>query len=386
MQHSFIEILKVVGVQGADSGRRGYSTEGDVLVSHTTDRVDLNVVWDTIREATNEYNAKRSALTSLLTFSTTNFGDAVPQSTDTGSFEEASEYGIAQSARVGGAIPLGYDFKDYDRRGAFTWKFLRGATAKQVYAVANDILSSDIKLTTGTILRRLFNPTQGTNELGTNVYPLWNGDSMVPPTYLGTSFAAPHSHYLASGAALLDSEDVEVLINHVQEHAYGLAGRGQLLILANRVESQVIQGFRAGVENQNTKKARFDFVPSALAPAFLTTEHIIGTTAPDNINGLPCQGSYGPALLIESPFIPAGYVAVVATGGPNSSINPIAFREHEDPAYQGLRHIAGPGQYPLSESHFQRSFGVGVRHRGAAACMQVTTNASYTAPTALIEV
>lgn len=386
MQHSFIDIVKAVGVQGADSGRRGYSTEGDVLVSHTADRIDLNVVWDTIREATSEYNSNRYALTSLLTFSTTAYGDAVPQSTDTGSFEEASEYGVPQSARVGGAIPLGYDFKDYDRRGSFTWKFLRGATSQQVYSVVNDILSSDIKLTTGTILRRLFNPTQGANENGTAVMGLWNGDSMVPPTYLGTSFTAPHTHYLASGAALLDSEDVEVLINHVQEHAYGVAGKGQLLILANRIESKVVQGFRAGVANNNTKVAAYDFVPSALAPAFLTTEHIIGTTAPDNINGLPCQGSYGPALLIESSFIPAGYLAVVATGGPNSPSNPIAFRQHEDSAYRGLRQIAGPGPYPLTESYFQRSFGVGVRHRGSAACMQVTTNGSYTAPTALIEV
>lgn len=370
----------------ANSNRNGYSTKGDVLVSKTADKIDLNVVWDKIRAVTDEYNKHRSALVSLLSFHTTDFGDAVPQSTDTGSFEEASEFGVAQSARTGGAIPLGYDFRDFDRRGSFSWRFLRGATAQQIYSVTNDILASDNKLMTGTILRRLFNPMQSANENGTAVYGLWNGDTMVPPTYLGESFTAPHTHYLASGAALLDSEDIEVLINHVQEHNYGTAGKGKLLILANRTESRVIQGFRAGQTNNNTKKAAFDFVPSALAPAFLTAEHVIGTTAPDNFNGLPCQGSYGPALLIESSYIPAGYVAVVASGGPDAQTNPIGVREHEDPDYRGLRHIAGPGPYPLTESHFQRSFGVGVRHRGSAACLQVTTNGSYTAPTALIEV
>lgn len=191
---------------------------------------------------------------------------------------------------------------------------------------------------------------------------------------------------IPSGAATLDSEDIEVLIEHVRHHAYGVSAGSKLLILANRAESEVIQGFRVGQTNNNTKVAKFDFVPSALAPAFLSAEHVIGTTAPDNFNGLPCAGSYGPALLIESSYIPAGYVAVVASGGPNSEKNAIGVREHEDPAYRGLRHIPGPGPYPLTESYFQRSFGVGVRHRGAAACMQVTTNGSYAAPTALIEV
>lgn len=380
----FMAALLEVGISGRD--RRGYSTQGDVLVDKTIDKINLNVVWERIREATDEYNRHRTALVSLLSFPTTSFGDAVPQSTDTGSFEEASEYGVPQSARTGGAIPLGYTFSDYDRRGSFTWKFLRGATAQQIYSVTNDIMSSDNKLLTGTILRRLFSPTQDVNENGTPVYGLWNGDAMVPPTYLGDSFTAPHTHYHPSGAATLDSEDVEVLIEHVRHHAYGVSAGSKLLILTNRAESEVIQGFRAGQTNNNTKVAKFDFVPSAAAPAFLTAEHVIGTTAPDNFNGLPCAGSYGPALLIESSYIPAGYVAVVASGGPNSEKNPIGVREHDDPAYRGLRHIPGPGPYPLTESYFQRSFGVGVRHRGAAACMQVTTNGSYTAPTALIEV
>jgi hypothetical protein len=37
--------------------------------------------------------------------------------------------------------------------------------------------------------------------------------------------------------------------------------------------------------------------------------------------------------------------------------------------------------YPIIDSYFQRSFGVGVRHRGGAACMQITSGSTYTAPT-----
>jgi hypothetical protein len=79
--------------------------------------------------------------------------------------------------------------------------------------------------------------------------------------------------------------------------------------------------------------------------------------------------------------IPSGYVAVVATYGPGSLYNAIGFREHPNPAYRGLRAIPGAGQYPIIGAYHQRSFGVGVRQRGAAVAIQVTTNANYTAPT-----
>lgn len=72
------------------------------------------------------------------------------------------------------------------------------------------------------------------------------------------------------------------------------------------------------------------------------------------------------------------YVAVVATGGPNSDVNPTGFREHVNVAYQGFLHIPGPGPYPIPNS--VRSFGVGVRHRGAAVVAQITANGSYTPP------
>ena len=59
----------------------------------------------------------------------------------------------------------------------------------------------------------------------------------------------------------------------------------------------------------------------------------------------------------------------------------MGFREHNNAAYRGLRQIPGAGPYPLVNSYGQRSFGVGVRQRGAAVCIQVTTNGSYSKPT-----
>ena len=101
------------------------------------------------------------------------------------------------------------------------------------------------------------------------------------------------------------------------------------------------------------------------------------------VRGLQVLGSYGDAWLIQSHYVPSGYVIVAATGGLDSDMNPVGFREHVNAAYHGLRQIPGRGPYPLQDSFYAgvRGFGVGARHRGAAVVMQVTTNTSYTAPT-----
>lgn len=93
------------------------------------------------------------------------------------------------------------------------------------------------------------------------------------------------------------------------------------------------------------------------------------------------SGSYGPAWLVQSDFVPSGYVAVVATAGVDSPDNVVAVRSHPNDKYQGLRAIPGNWrEYPLIDSFLVHGLGVGVRHRGAAAVIQVTASSSYTAP------
>jgi hypothetical protein len=59
----------------------------------------------------------------------------------------------------------------------------------------------------------------------------------------------------------------------------------------------------------------------------------------------------------------------------------IGVRQHRNTLYQGLRIIPGyRPAYPLQDSFFQRSFGVGVRHRGSAAVMQIKASGTYDPP------
>ena len=280
----------------------------------------------------------------------------------------------------------GYTRKDFDLRTEFTWKFLREADRRQVDGIVNTARSADNKLVTGTVLRRLFNPAEGRNEFGHRVFGLYNGtDGITPPDHLGQTFPANTSHYLASGNATLDSLDIEDSVRMIRDKVYGLGNGSHLVIFANPRESTLIPQWRAGKESRTGGPvSAWDFIPSkASSFPYLTDKAIVGETAPVDYNGLEILGSLGPTWLSESHFIPPGYVLVAATSGPGAENNAAGVREHELPEHQGLKLIPGdrPG-YPLINSFYSRCFGTGVRHRGAAVAIQVTANATYSAPSA----
>ncbi|BCO56981.1 hypothetical protein LTQ56_04710 [Mycobacterium intracellulare subsp. intracellulare] len=360
----------------------GYNTEGDVLVNVTADGVDVNALWQEVQQVLSAWNGERNAVASLLSHYTINAADAVPQSIADESFEVASEFGEPESLRApSNAILLGNTLVDYDKAGRFTWKFLRDSTAEQIRAVTNYALAADNKLVNGLIVNRLFNPTPQTNEFGHTCYPLWSNDGMVPPPYLGKTFDATHNHYLISGAEVIDSGDLEALISTVTEHGYGMDSGSRLIAFMNPEEADEVSAFKAGETNNNTVIAKHSFIPSSGAPAYLTEETIVGEIAPAQYSGLKIDGSYGPLWLVGSQYVPSKYLAVVATSGANSPNNPVSVRQHTNAAYQGLRTIPGPvPAYPLQQSFWARCIGVGTRHRGAAAVMQIKETGSYVAP------
>lgn len=365
---------------GFDNG--GYATEGDVLVNVSADGVDLNVIWGQIKAALDAWNAERGALTNLLSFWTSNTADAIPQAVADQGLQEASEFGIPDAIRAPTEhLLLGYEFSDYDIRTAFTWKFLRDATADQIRAHANLCLAADDRTVQGTILQRLFDNTPAQNEWGHTVYSLFNGDAQVPPAYLGKNFTAPHQHYLTSGSTDIDSNDVETLIRLVTEHGFGVEPGSQIICLVNPTEAEQISQWKAGVLSANGAVAKFDYLPSLGSPAWLTPENIMGQQAPAEFNKLKVNGSYGPAYIIQSDFVPEHYVSVFATYGPNHPSNVIGVRQHPNPTYQGFRPVGGnvPG-YPIQDAIFARGFGVGTRRRGAAAVMEITEDATYDVP------
>ncbi|MDO2360993.1 hypothetical protein [Mycobacterium avium] len=363
----------------------GINVKGDVLVNQLADGSDLNAIYTEFADVLNVWNNERTNLTDLLKFDVTVSGEAVPQDMETGSFEEATELGVPKSASSPTALPLGYTFKDFDLAGRFSWRFLRDADRRQVDSVMDGILAADNKLVTGTILRALFSNTRKRNEHQMTVYDLYDGAAPGPPSYLGRTFDESTTHYIPSGAAQIDSADIEDSIRLIQRKGYGTQANSKILVLANPDEAELMMSWRAGEPSRTSgPNAMYDFIPANDAPPFLSGQggELVGTQVPGQLWGVKVEGSYGPSLLIQSDFIPSGYVAVVASYGPNSPYNCIGFRQHSNPTYQGLRHIPGAGAYPLVESFHTRAFGVGVRQRGAAVAVQVTTGNTYTPPSA----
>lgn len=370
---------------GAESG---YSTEGDIVprVTQTADQVDLNVIWTEMQAALALWNSHRSAVVDVLSFWTTSTADALSQGVNESEFELASEYGEPTSLRPPSAHALlGYNFQDYDRAARFTWKFLRDADSRQVAAVHDEALNSDNALVTKAILRRVFDSTPAVNPEGNTCYGLWSGDGMAVPPFNGSSFDPDtHTHYRVSGSTTIDSADVEEAIKEVRSHGYGLIDSSQkLLLLVNETESELVQSWRAGQENANDAVAKWDFIPAVNQPTFVLQGggQLVGNQPPGEVLGLPSVGSYGPVSVIESSFVPTGYFALIASNGPGAPTNIVGVRQHINPAYQGLRMIPGyQPNYPLTDAFYTRSFGVGVRHRGAGICYQLAAASPYENP------
>jgi len=365
---------------------RGTNTEGDVL-TQTIDGRDLNEVWREFQAALGAWNAGRSTLMNALTFSVSAPIEDVPQLA-MDDFEEASEFGEPKGIRGGGFFSIGYDFKWYDIAARFTWKFLAEATAAQVEAIGNQVLEADNRLMFNKVLKSIFNNVDRTTSIRNTavaVYPFYNNDGTVPPPYKNYTFAGTHQHYITSGAATIDSGDMDDMETHLMHHGYGRQAGSTMIMLVNRTELATMRGFRVATG------ASYDFIAGAgQAPWLLPTitGGVVvpqGAGVPAQVNGLDVAGRYGPWLVVEEDYMPPGYVLGFATGGDNSATNPVGIREHQNAALRGLRLVKGrTPDYPLIDSFYNRGFGTGVRHRGAGIVMQVTASGTYTIPTAYV--
>jgi hypothetical protein len=282
---------------------------------------------------------------------------------------------------------LGFRLDEYDVRNAYSYRYLKSATIENVRAVTNSILAGDDRLVNGLVIYRLFNNKVEHNKEGFACRGLWTGDDgMHPPPFLGTQPPDSTCHYITSGADVIDSGDVEDLVRLVRAGGHGLPGTGQTLLpLCNPVESEAVQQWKCGVESRpGGPIAKHDWVPSVTAPPHYSADVLVGQAVSGDFSGVDVLGTYGYVRLVETPYVPAGYIAVVASGGNDSPVNCIGFRQHPDPNQQGLRIIPGSdsGVYPVVGAFYLRAAGTGCRQRGGGAVCQITTAATYTPPPA----
>lgn len=375
--HGLLELNR--SIFGGARMAKGYNASSDVLTMSADGR-DLNDIWTEFQETIALANERRQPLLNLLTFDVTNPIEDVTQF-GTEDFEEASEYGVPKAVRPeSSTLSMGYTFKWYDVAARYTWMFLAEATAQRVEAVHQTILDADNRLLFREIMRALFRNTQLSASMKNqnyNVYPFWNGDGTVPPSYKGNTFDGSHTHYRISGAASLTSGDLDEIEDDFKAHGYGPSTGTTMMVLLNVQEANIARTFRVSTGS------RYDFIPAAnSSPLILpVTDQIVGSRPGGSFGGLTVVGQYGNLLLIEEEYVPAGYVVGLVSGGEQDIRNPIGLRQHAQPGLRGLRLVKGPNNdYPLIESEYVRGFGTGVRQRGAGIVMKIAASGSYAPP------
>lgn len=368
-------------------GERGFNEAADAIM-RAADGTDLNDFWDEANAAVAARNAQRNRLVDALTFRVTDMAEKVTVPSGGEDFERASEYGLPKAVRTspGNTFWRGYDFDFYDLAVRFTWMYIATADIRDLRSQVNTALEADNRLIFSRVMRTLFNPLNGTgiddDDLPVTVYKFYNGDGEVPPQFGTSTFDGTHSHYLTTqgvgASATLNPASVDALQTHLDHHGYKMLSGYKKVLWVNPQEAAIIRTWRVA------NGATWDFIPD-------DTRTGGGVFVPDGSGGRYVGapqgrvqgqiGTYGPWHVVEEEYIPAGYLAGIATGGPDNVSNPIGIREHSNPAFRGLKLIPGNrSDYPLIESFYQRGLGTGIRHRGAGAILQVSASATYAVP------
>lgn len=365
---------------------KGYNTSGDILTA-TRDGQDLNALWNQYQDLLAAFNATRQPLIDLLAFNVTEVIDDVPQAIEE-DFEQATEFGVPRSVRPLLTVQQrAYDFNWYDVATRFTFQFLADAPARQVDMVASQVLEADNRLTFKLVMKRLFNNVNTSTVINTVAYnakPMYNADGeYIPPYKTNTFVAGSHTHYVTSGAATMDSGDLEAVAALLEEHGYSKANGYQIVIMVNPAQANPIRLYRAGQTNQNAVVATYDFVPPTGTNIIISaTAQLLGQQPAQQWNGFDVVGAYGPYLVVQDGNIPSGYIFAFATQGGQSNANLIGIREHPQASMRGLILKGGDrADYPLVNSTYIHGLGTGVRTRGAGAVMQITASGTYTIPT-----
>lgn len=369
------------------AGAKGYNEAADIPMK-TLDGADLNELFGEFVRVLSIFNRQRSPIIERLTFPVAEPFERVPQVT-TQDFEEADEYGQPVGIRT--KIPywnMGFDLKYMDLGIRYTWRFLGRATAEQLRSLNAQALDADNRLVYKTVFDRLFRnaKTQATMEdTGTvvDVFPFFNGSTepapVAPPDWKSYGHAVAHEHYLVSGAATVNSGDLDEMWEHIYHHGY--AEGAMILLLVNLQEMKTIRTFRVSTGSA------YDFIPARNSDGSTFLGTLVGELPggpADGLNTYPgFQGAYGPVNIVQEDMIPSGYMVMIASGGVRAERNPIGFREHENPYFRGLKLIPQFERYPLRESFYHHAVGAGVRHRGAGVVMQVKASGSYAVPSVI---
>jgi hypothetical protein len=284
-----------------------------------------------------------------------------------GDMVEVDEYGRSATQRSLPGSTVGFPLRKFQYPVGWTSDFMKRATPADLAGTQLAAQGAYARAIIREVKRAIYTSGNYTfndyivNNVAIAVKRFVNADSAgIPNAPDGSTFnAATHTHYDA--VAALSAAALTAAINDVVEHGHG---------------GRVLSCFH--FNDEATVRALTGFVPAPdyrVIPATNTTVTQQTTNFGDMYNRY--IGVYGAAEVWIKPWAVQNYAFTFDADSPRK---PLAFRQDDNAAFQGLRLAAQLPMYPLFAEFFEAYFGFGALTRTNGHVLYFAGGA-YTDPT-----
>ena len=255
-------------------------------------------------------------------------------------------------------IKWGKRQKDTEKFGldidyTFDWLMSNDSSSQEIALKASKAISRDRALQTAIILDVCL--ASGTDGFYNAAFSTEEKMS-APPSYGQNTFAATHTHYVASGSSTLALSAITAAKKHLKEHGY----KGTIWGLCNANFFQKIEDLAGWAGLTST--------------AFVISNKVIDGVAVDGFKGRLLGVDWK-----ETEWMPDGYFMLI--GVQAGQEKPVSYIQKKNPAAKGL--ILTPGsydpKYPIIDATYLHWLQAQVLYRGAGVVYYL--GASWSDPT-----
>lgn len=272
-----------------------------------------------------------------------------------------------------GKWDVGYPIESFGEVVAETRNAMAYMTPAKYAAHVNGVVAASVNTIRLEMLHKLLNNSQKTfndeNHGEILVEPLANGDTVVYPPVEGAVSEATEDHYLVSGYAASGIDNTNnplpVIRDDLIQHYGRQTGGSNIVVFINpaqRAKIEALSGFIA-IPDQYIRVGNDTDVPQGLP---MVAGEIIGRS----------DGCW----VVVWDYIPAAYMLGIHLEAPaplKRRVHPVATG-----LPSGLALVAQDDSHPIESAEWNLDFGFGVGNRLNGVVMELTTDVSYTIPSA----
>lgn len=272
-----------------------------------------------------------------------------------GNMTEVDEFGRAPSQKNNSGVECGFPMKLFQYNLGWTRKFLDNATVGDIVQGVLDAEKAHMQQIQRQIKLAIFGDTNYTfydhlvDNVALSVRRFVNADSLaIPEGPNGETFvASSHTHFTAATPLVVGN--LTTMTATVLEHGHG-ADLRLAINTAQEAAVRLLAGFTAYIDPRLSLSAASNQPFQRLDVSRLDNRAI---------------GILGGAEVWVKPWVPASYQFVWDAG---DARKPLAFRQRNGQAVNGLRIAAEYDTHPLIAQYMEAEFGVGVWTRTNGAC------------------